>query len=109
MLARTDLLSSPGKICGFDVHSVRSFTAAGQPTGGWYPDEAISIQAALSAYTAGCAAACGESERLGKIATGFLGDFVVLLQDLFELDDPMRILETEAAATVVGGEVAFHV
>ena len=83
-------------------------TAAGEPPGGWYPDEAISLEAALAAYTAGCASACGEGERLGKIAKGFMGDFVVLSKDLFALDDPMRILETAAVATVVGGEIVFR-
>ena len=80
-------------------------TAAGEPPGGWFPDEAISLEAALAAYTTGCATACGEGDRAGKIATGFMGDFVVLSQDLFALDDPMRIRETAAMATVVGGEI----
>ena len=83
-------------------------TAAGEPPGGWYPDEAISLEAALAAYTTGCATACGEGERLGKIARGFMGDFVVLSQDLFALDDPMRIRETAAMATVVGGEIVYR-
>ncbi|MCH8007971.1 MAG: amidohydrolase [Chloroflexi bacterium] len=83
-------------------------TAAGEPPGGWFPDEAISLEAALAAYTTGCATACGEGERLGKIAKGFMGDFVVLSHDLFALDDPMRILETAAVATVVGGEIVYR-
>ena len=83
-------------------------TAAGEPPGGWFPEEAMSLEAALAAYTTGCATACGEGERLGKIAKGFMGDFVVLSQDLFALDDPMRILETAAVATVVGGEIVYR-
>jgi hypothetical protein len=83
-------------------------TAAGEPPDGWFPEEAISLEAALAAYTAGCAAACGESERLGKIAKGYMGDFVVLSQDPFVLTDPMRILETVPIATVVGGEIVYR-
>ena len=83
-------------------------TAAGEPPGGWFPEEAMSLEAALAAYTTGCATACGEGERLGKIAKGFMGDFVVLSHDLFALDDPMRILETAAVATVVGGEIVYR-
>jgi len=83
-------------------------TAAGEPEGGWYPDECVSLEAALSAYTTGCAMASGEDARVGKIAAGYLADFVVLSEDLFAMDDPMRILEARADVTVVGGEAVFR-
>ena len=79
----------------------------GEPAAGWYPAQRISLDAALAAYTSGCARAAGEAHAVGRIAPGYFGDFVVLTDDLFALDDPMRILEARVAATVVGGEVVF--
>ncbi len=67
--------------------------AAGEPAAGWYPDERIALDAALVAYTAGCARATGETQALGRIAPGYHADFVVLTRDLFALDDPMDTLD----------------
>lgn len=79
--------------------------AAGDPPDGWYPDERVTLAAALCAYTSGCAHAAGEEATLGSIAAGKHADFVVLSHDLFALDDPMRLLEARADVTVVGGAV----
>ena len=82
--------------------------AAGTPRDGWYRDQRISLEAALSAYTRGGAIAAGEPESAGCIAPGGAGDFVVLSRDLFEMDDPMRVLDARADVTVVGGEVVYR-
>jgi len=81
--------------------------AAGEPPGGWYPDERLSLEAAVAAYTSGCAAAADEVDRTGRIAPGYHADFVVLSHDLFALDDPMRILEARVEQTVVAGETVY--
>ncbi len=83
-------------------------TAKGDPPGGWYPDERISLEEAITAYTSGCARATCEDELVGRIAPGQYADFVVLSSDIFELDDPMRILEADADVTVVRGEVVHQ-
>jgi len=82
--------------------------AEGGPTGGWYPDQRIPVEAALHAYTTGCAAAVGETARLGRIAPGYHGDFAVLSSDILASADPMRILDACADVTVVGGEVVYR-
>lgn len=83
-------------------------TAQGEPPGGWYPEERVSLEAAITAYTSGCARATREDELVGRIAPGYHADFVLLSSNLFELDDPMRILEARADVTVVGGEVVYR-
>ena len=83
-------------------------TASGNPPDGWYADEAISLEAALTAYTHGCAKACGEGGSAGRIAPGYLGDFVVLSDDLFAQSDPMGIMNANVVLTVVGGEVVYE-
>ena len=82
--------------------------ADGEPPGGWYPDERLSLDAALSAYTSGCAAVVGEEAVSGRIAAGCYADCVVLSEDIFAIDDPMRLLDARVDATVVAGEVVFQ-
>ncbi|MCH7811540.1 MAG: amidohydrolase, partial [Chloroflexi bacterium] len=79
----------------------------GEPAAGWYPEERISLEAALAAYSSGCAAAAGEEASVGKIAVGYHADFVVLSNDLFIID-PMEIPATRVETTVVGGEIVYR-
>lgn len=80
--------------------------AAGLPEGGWYPAERLSAYHALEAYCAGAAYASGEEALKGTLEPGKLGDLVVLSQDLLAIPGP-EILQTEAEATIVGGEVVY--
>lgn len=80
--------------------------ANGEPADGWHPEQRISVEQAVTAYTAGAAHAIREP-ALGRIATGAHGDFVVLSEDIFALPDPMDILSAAVEMTAVGGEIVF--
>lgn len=82
--------------------------ADGTPAGGWYPDERLPLDAALRAYTSGCAAAAGEEGRLGRIAAGCHADAVLLSHDIFALKDAMEILKARADLTLVGGVAVYE-
>jgi predicted amidohydrolase YtcJ len=82
--------------------------ARGEPAGGWYPNERLSVESALRAYGSGCARATNEESSLGRIAPGYHADFVVFSQDIFAVDDPMTILDTRVDMTVVAGEVVYR-
>ena len=82
--------------------------AASDPPAGWYPDERIAVEAALRAYTEGCAAAVGATATSGRIAAGCDGDLVVLSSDILSTTDPMRILDARADLTVVAGDVVYR-
>ncbi|MDP9238557.1 MAG: amidohydrolase [Chloroflexota bacterium] len=82
--------------------------AAGEPAGGWYPDQRISAEAALRAYTSGCAGAVGEAATLGRIAPGYHADAVLLSSDILAEGDPMRILDCRADVTIVDGDVVHR-
>ncbi len=82
--------------------------ARGEPAEGWYPDQRLSIETALAAYGSGCARATNEESSLGRIAPGYMADFVVLSKDIFALDDPMRILDARVDMTVVDGEIVYR-
>jgi hypothetical protein len=72
--------------------------AAGQPYGGWQPQERLTREAALAAYTGGAAAAGGADGLIGRLDVGQRADFVLvdrdpLLASVSELR-AMKVLET---------------
>jgi predicted amidohydrolase YtcJ len=79
----------------------------GDPEGGWWPEERISIEDAIRNYTAESAYASFEEKEKGRIATGMLADIVVHTQDLLSIA-PKDILRTEPEMTVFGGRVVYE-
>jgi predicted amidohydrolase YtcJ len=82
-------------------------TLGGQPAGGWFPEERISLESALRAYTTGNAWAAGEENIKGKIAPGFLADIVVLDKDPFRVQ-PQELKDVKVLLTIAGGRVVFN-
>ncbi|MFC3098586.1 amidohydrolase [Alteraurantiacibacter palmitatis] len=77
--------------------------AAGEPEGGWQPDETISREAALAAYTAGGAFAGFAEGRFGRLAVGERADFAVLSDDPLALNaDGIRA--TQVLQTWIAGQ-----
>ena len=70
------------------------------------PEERITVQQAIRAYTAGSAYASHQENEKGCITPGMLADFVVLSQDLFGIPAE-EIAGTTVTATVVGGGLAY--
>ncbi|HEV7904767.1 MAG TPA: amidohydrolase [Pyrinomonadaceae bacterium] len=79
----------------------------GDPAGGWWPQERLSIAEAIRCYTAESAYASFEENEKGQIAPGMLADFVVHTRDLLTIK-PEEILQTEAAITILGGRVVYE-
>ena len=72
----------------------------------YFPEEKISIQQALTAYTSGAAFAEFAEGDKGTLAPGMLADFVVLDRDITRAA-PAEILNTKVLRTVVGGKTVF--
>ena len=70
---------------------------------GWYPEQRLTIQEALLAYTQGPAYAAGKENCLGKLAPGYLADLLVLEEDPFTCE-PAALREIKPSAVMVGGE-----
>jgi hypothetical protein len=81
-------------------------TLGGQPAGGWFPEERITLESALRAYTTGNAWAAGEEAIKGKIAPGFLADLVVLDRDPFSVQ-PAALKDLKVLLTITGGRVVY--
>ena len=79
----------------------------GGPPGGWQPQEKLSMDDCLRAYTAGSAYAEFEEKRKGTIAAGMLADIVVFPVDITSIP-PRELLSTRVAMTVAGGRVVFE-
>ncbi len=78
----------------------------GKPEEGRTPEERLSVEEAVRSYTLdGVFAAFGETTR-GSLVPGKLADIVVLTEDIFKIV-PRRIVEVEAAMTIVGGQVVY--
>jgi hypothetical protein len=88
------------------------FDGAGQGgavrTGKVYvPEERISVEEAIRAYTAGSAYVAFLDDRVGTLEPGKEADLVVLSQDLFTVPHE-AIAATRAAMTMVGGQVVYR-
>jgi len=70
------------------------------------PQEAITAEQALRAYTYGSAHAAFLETQMGSIEAGKLADFAVLSEDLTAIA-PERIRDIEVLSTVVDGRAAF--
>ena len=81
-------------------------TLDGDHPDGWVPEEKVSVEEALRAYTAGSAYAEFAEEEKGILAPGYLGDLVVLSDDPFTVA-PERLEEIRPVLTMVGGRVVY--
>ncbi|HYG78908.1 MAG TPA: amidohydrolase [Pyrinomonadaceae bacterium] len=79
----------------------------GDPAGGWWPQERLSMADAIRCYTAEGAYASFEEKEKGQIAPGMLADLVVHSRDLLTIE-PREILETEVLITIFGGRVVYE-
>jgi predicted amidohydrolase YtcJ len=82
--------------------------ANGDPPEGWYPEQRLSLEEAVRAYTLGAAHAAGQEALLGSLSPGKLGDVVVISRDLFALADPMELLTAQVDLTVRGGQMVYE-
>jgi predicted amidohydrolase YtcJ len=73
----------------------------------YYPEQKLSIDGALAAYTSGSAYAEYAEKEKGQLVAGMLADFVVLDRDLTKID-PKEILGTKVLRTVVGGKTVYE-
>jgi predicted amidohydrolase YtcJ len=81
-------------------------TIDGANPGGWMPEQRLTVEQALIAYTANNAYAGFQENRLGRLAPGYLADMVVLDQDLLRID-PQKITDTKVLRTIVAGQERF--
>ncbi|WP_456425991.1 amidohydrolase [Rhodocaloribacter sp.] len=80
--------------------------AEGWPEGGWYPEQRLTREETLRAFTRDAAYAAFQEASLGSLEPGKLADFVILSRDIMTVPAP-EILETEVVATYLGGKKVY--
>jgi predicted amidohydrolase YtcJ len=85
-------------------------TLSGEPKGGWFPDQRLSIEEALEAYTKGPAWASFEERVKGVLAPGMFADIAVFDTDLVSAGkaNPAQLLKAQVLYTVAGGRVVYE-
>ena len=74
----------------------------------WHPEQALTIQEAIKAYTANPAYASREENLKGTITPGKLADLVVLSQDILGLPAE-SLLKTHVDYTILGGRIVYPI
>jgi predicted amidohydrolase YtcJ len=78
----------------------------GRPAGGWHPEQRLTLDEAVDAYTRGAAYAAFEEREAGQVAPGFRADLTVVDEDLRRIP-PVRIPTVPVRGTIVGGNVVY--
>jgi predicted amidohydrolase YtcJ len=82
-------------------------TVKGTPEGGWFPEQRISVEDALRAYTINNAYACFEDDIRGSLEEGKLADITVFDRNLLTIPED-EILEAEISTTIIDGKIIFQ-
>jgi predicted amidohydrolase YtcJ len=82
-------------------------TPDGQPAGGFFPKQALTLDEMLPGYTRNAAYAEFMEDRLGQLKPGYLADVIVLSQDLYKIP-ANTIGKTQAVLTMVDGKIVHR-
>jgi predicted amidohydrolase YtcJ len=78
----------------------------GNPPGGWYPDQKLTLPEAIRGFTSDAAFAAFEESSRGTIEPGKLADLTIVEGDLYA-SPQSQLFATKVRYTVVGGEVVY--
>ena len=96
---------TPNPFVGMAVAMSRE-DGAGQPTGGWTPQQRVSFEAALDGYTRQAAFAGFAEKRFGSLIPGQRADFVIIDRDI-SVSRPADIRATQVLETWIGGKRVY--
>jgi predicted amidohydrolase YtcJ len=82
-------------------------TVKGTPEGGWFPEQRISVEEAIKAYTFNNAYAAFEDDIRGSLEKGKLADITIFDRNLMEIREE-EILKAEVLYTIVDGKIVFE-
>ncbi len=82
-------------------------TLDGEHPNGWLPEQKISLDEALRAYTVGSAYAAFAETVKGTITPGKLADLVLLDRNIYEVD-PATLDQASVVLTVMDGRVVYE-
>ena len=86
--------------------AVTRATLDGKNPRGWFPEQKLTMEEAVEAYTMGSAYAEFQENDKGSITPGKLADMVLLSDDILTID-PAKIRDVRVLKTFVGGEMVW--
>jgi predicted amidohydrolase YtcJ len=98
-------VEAPEPFVGMAV-AVSRQDANGEPAGGWLPEQAITREQALAAYTADAAYAGFADGRFGEIKAGQRADFLLIDRDPLTAS-PQDLRRTVVLQTWIGGQRVY--
>jgi len=99
-------VAPPDPIKGIYAAVTRA-TLDGKNPKGWVPEQKISVEEALKAYTSTPAYASFDENSKGSLEPDKLADIVILEEDITKIK-PEDIWDVEVEKTIVGGKVMFE-
>ena len=88
--------------------AVTRSTLDGKNPNGWFPEQKLTVEEAVDAYTMGSAYAEFQEKEKGSITPGKLADMVLLSDDIFSIH-PVKIRDVKVLKTIVGGRLVWDV
>jgi hypothetical protein len=82
-------------------------TLDGKNPNGWVPEQKITVEEAVRAYTVGSAFAEFQEKEKGTLSVGKLADLVILSRDIFKIDET-EIEKVKVVMTILGGRVVYE-
>ncbi|WP_144548000.1 amidohydrolase [Bacillus sp. X1(2014)] len=89
------------------IHAAVTRRTPGDTHEGWNAKEKLSMLEAVKLFTVGGAYATNEENHKGSISKGKFADFTVYSNNLFTMNHPDELLNTEIEMTIVGGEIKY--
>ena len=86
--------------------AVNRTTDEGVPPGGWVPEQKVTLETALEAYTRAGAYASHEKNLKGSVAAGRLADIIVLDRDPFKIP-PAELYRMKVVLTLFDGKIIY--
>jgi predicted amidohydrolase YtcJ len=81
-------------------------TPGGKPEGGWYPEQCLTREEVLYAYTVESAYSGFEEHIKGRIAPGMLADFIVISDNILTIPSK-ALLSLKVERTYVKGQLVY--
>lgn len=99
-------VADPNPLLGIYAAVTRK-DAAGKPERGWYPEERLTVEEAVRAYTWNPAALFGETEARGSIEAGKIADITIIDEDIFSCHKD-KIRTAKVTGTIMEGEFVYR-
>jgi predicted amidohydrolase YtcJ len=99
-------VESPNPFHGLAVAISRQ-DAQGQPPGGWFPEQRLTLEQAFDAFTRRAAFASFAEDKVGTLEAGRMADFIFVDTDIFRTSNPAEIRDARVLETWIAGETVW--